>query len=530
MKRRSPQFKFVILALVILAPIVFVLFWQAKDKAAVRKYRAKLSAAGEPLTLNQVLAKTVRPESNGTFMAQQALRLFRSSGSSLLDTNEPRAMRMVAPGKAMLGWNQSAVRDQVTNSWEEVFAALAQQCPPPEWIDQIIETPVLDFQLDYGLGADMLLPHLAPLKYSTRLLSIGTVCDLHRGDPDEAVTKIRAILATAQAMRDEPLIISQLVRIAITHIGVAATWELLQFPDLTESQLASLQADWARLNFLQPCESALLMERAIGQQVLERMRSSSSEFRRVASGWGTVPGTAPAGDWLETAGKFALEKTKEAAWTYAWSYPDELRSLKGHEVLLDSVRLLKSGHPYFETLQQEVEGLTKLGIEPRKDDEEKMLFDLGDLDVRNLMSGSILSLQRTLARVEAAEISRSLTVTAIALKRYQLLHGKPPPELAALVPGYVPSVPIDPVDGKPLRYRLNSDVNFVLYSIGADGIDNGGDPTNPESTPGAKSSFSWQRGRDWVWPQPATDAEIDAYFQKQYPQSKAAYGQGVLRK
>lgn len=41
----------------------------------------------------------------------------------------------------------------------------------------------------------------------------------------------------------------------------------------------------------------------------------------------------------------------------------------------------------------------------------------------------------------------------LALIAYQRDHGKYPQELAALVPAYLPSVPIDPYAGRPFEYR-----------------------------------------------------------------------------
>jgi hypothetical protein len=58
-------------------------------------------------------------------------------------------------------------------------------------------------------------------------------------------------------------------------------------------------------------------------------------------------------------------------------------------------------------------------------------------------------------------------------------------------------VPRDLMDGQPLRYRLNRDGSFVLYSVGADMRDDGGDPV-PETPQG--DSY------DWVWPRLASGA------------------------
>jgi hypothetical protein len=87
--------------------------------------------------------------------------------------------------------------------------------------------------------------------------------------------------------------------------------------------------------------------------------------------------------------------------------------------------------------------------------------------------------------------------------------------LNALVPEFLAAVPMDLIDGQPLRYRLNADGSFVLYSVGENGKDDGG---NPALEPNVKStSYQWQNANalDWVWPQPATEAEIQQYFAEQ---------------
>ena len=97
-----------------------------------------------------------------------------------------------------------------------------------------------------------------------------------------------------------------------------------------------------------------------------------------------------------------------------------------------------------------------------------------------------------------AETERQLTMAAIAIKRYQLRHGKAPPHLVSLVPEFVTSAPYDCMSGKTLGYLLKDDGTFVLYSVGEDGHDDGGDP---QSAPAGK--FDLWKGKDAVWPMAA---------------------------
>jgi hypothetical protein len=62
-----------------------------------------------------------------------------------------------------------------------------------------------------------------------------------------------------------------------------------------------------------------------------------------------------------------------------------------------------------------------------------------------------------------------------------------------------------------LRYRTNNEGSFVLYSVGEDGKDDGGDPTPPEPILPNNRNTSWWKGRDAVWPMPASAEEVKAY-------------------
>jgi hypothetical protein len=66
------------------------------------------------------------------------------------------------------------------------------------------------------------------------------------------------------------------------------------------------------------------------------------------------------------------------------------------------------------------------------------------------------------------------TMAGLAVERYRLKHGKWPESLQVLIAeGLLPAVPVDPFDGKTLRYKLMAD-GAVVYSVGLDGVDDGG--------------------------------------------------------
>ncbi len=72
------------------------------------------------------------------------------------------------------------------------------------------------------------------------------------------------------------------------------------------------------------------------------------------------------------------------------------------------------------------------------------------------------------------EAKLSVLKTSLAIERFRLANsGKIPSGLPELVPDFLPAVPRDRFDGQPLRFKTLTR-GYVVYSIGADGLDDGG--------------------------------------------------------
>lgn len=200
-------------------------------------------------------------------------------------------------------------------------------------------------------------------------------------------------------------------------------------------------------------------------------------------------------------------------WRYWWSYPDDLRSLKGYEVLLNTMRSADTNGSFQNALLNQGTALDRLGISKLSNSFDSLFS--GETDFHSMLSESIVTLAGVARKTMRAEVAKQVTLTAIALKRYQLEHGNYPSDLNSLVTEFLPKVPLDPVDGRPLRYRRNADGTFLLYSVGENGLDDGGNPAFPKYF--QSSNFYWQNPEalDWVWPQPATPEEIQAYYARQ---------------
>ncbi len=498
----------IVLCLAILGSIIH----HFQLKAAVNRYKAELQAQGEPLELRQVLPPPVPVELNQAADYQQAVSLL-SSNQNVLFSNPPPVMRMVAPGKALVGWRQPWLLDgRMSNSWDDVQAALAEDKRALALLGKLPRQPIFDFQLNYTNSPEkMRFPHLAVSKKAALRLGADAQFSLHQGDPDSAGKDIQTMLSLVQGLAHDRIVITELVRIALAHITTVATWEYLQATNLTDPQLAALQVAWIGLDFSQSTKQAFLLERAGSPVTLDEWRSSNLPLLEYFEIWDNLG--LPNHDARRLTGWDRIKlHTKIFSWRYWWSYSDELTELQGYQVFLQSLRQAETNAALLPLWQKQNLELAKLVptstpvftfARPEK------------VNFHQILASELPPMGRCFAKVMSAETAKQITLTAIALKRCQLRHGDYPDTLAGLVPEFLAAVPRDPLDGQPLRYRRNANGTFTLYSIGENGVDDGGNPT---LKPGASAaSLAWQHADalDWVWPQPATAAEVENYYARQ---------------
>jgi hypothetical protein len=167
---------------------------------------------------------------------------------------------------------------------------------------------------------------------------------------------------------------------------------------------------------------------------------------------------------------------------------NELLMLEHNQKIIESLRKLKKGVAW-DTVRGELEAHHK-NIESRSRGIARYRYALVLIATPNT--------EKAATTIVRNETFRRLTVTAIALKRFRLRNGSFPSSLTELVPEFLKTVPIDPMSGQPLLYRLNADGSYTLWSVGEDGNDDGGDP----DPVGVVKEIDLWSGRDAVWPVP----------------------------
>lgn len=100
--------------------------------------------------------------------------------------------------------------------------------------------------------------------------------------------------------------------------------------------------------------------------------------------------------------------------------------------------------------------------------------------ISEMMSPDLSKARAGFARGDAGN---ALWMTTLALRAYKLEHNVYPTKLQELVPNDLKQVPADPFGGgEALRYKRAGN-SYVLWSIGPDGVDNGGTPVQDNRKP-----------------------------------------------
>ena len=476
---------------------LFLTFEHFRGVWMLKRWKARMAAQGEELNIDKLSPVPPRAaEENGLPALVWAAGQLGTFPGDL----SPPYSKYVVPDKwvAVARLNEWYTRGtRGTNlvlTWARVAEPLAIAEPAMGAAIEALQREQFYLNIYYRGGFNLALNHLTRIRSLAQFLAIAALHDLHQQQYDAAFEKLQALLVLPNVDAEEPIIVSQYVRIAAMHIAFAATWQALQSDGWSDEQLAELQKAWMRFDFLRTMDKAFCMERAIVVAEYERCRDSDVPLSQVFDPSGAfAPGPTPSlrsWDWVRSMFD-VRERLYTPVWKFAWSRQDELYYCEMVQSLLKAHR---------ESIPRMSGASALAGMEHMET--PPAFYD----QVRFVLARMVLgALGTSMRRPWVAQTTAQIAITAIAVKRYALRHGKLPFALTELVPEFLSREPIDYMDGKPLRYCVDSGTSFLLYSVGPDGRDGGGSVTSSQGTQ------SYQNGRDLVWPRPASDEDVIAW-------------------
>jgi hypothetical protein len=341
------------------------------------------------------------------------------------------------------------------------------------------QRPRIRYPVEYKVDDpfSILLPHLAKTKALVQELRIQASAELAAGLTNRAFEDVRLMLWLADSLKDEGFLISQLVRIAEQQIAAQPLWEGLVQHKWSEAQLKEMQERFSRVNFADSMNQSMEAERAGGIAVVQNTIKRNNLAQTLAN----ITASEAESAVLRNTSKKALDWTIPRGWLYS--------EMANYSSFMDGMITngwdadAKVFHP--RSLDQN-----------EKSFEAQMRGGFSAIWHHQVLAHLLLpALTKASMKFSRAQSTANQAALACALERYYLGHGSYPDSLSKLVPEYLARIPNQAVSDQPMKY-LPTGEGYILYSVGWDGVDNGGAFLKPIN--GNPEIVHPQDG-DWVW-------------------------------
>jgi hypothetical protein len=284
------------------------------------------------------------------------------------------------------------------------------------------------FRRPAGVSPTIMIPHYSNFRALARLLVLEGEVKEGRGDEAGALNSYLDTIHFGTEIQRDGMILDLLVGNAIEAVGRKPLWPLMARLDADAAQMAARR--------------------------LESVQAARPSFA----------------DVLRAESRFAQAKLQT---DFAADQVLNVQELTDEYSRLMEVEIADAQRPYMAS-----------GQIPTPADESMKEFEAGngEPETQPNAAASIHALFKIVkpginrSRFQDTEdrAQNALLTVALALHAYKLENNRYPDSLAQLVPEYLNHIPTDPfARSEPLRYKRDGD-KYILYSIGPDGEDDGG--------------------------------------------------------
>ena len=301
-------------------------------------------------------------------------------------------------------------------------------------VEQGTQRPSCRFDRDYKDGIYTLLPNVPNLRELSRILSAKAQLEARAGNLDKAWNIVRTHLKFADATLNDPVLVTQLVRIASIKLACRTIQELCAIAPPNEQQYRSIQ------EFLTSFDDITPIVRAIdGERLL-------------------------LGEWA-----FNLPKKELYKVTHDNEDPEDISGIIYKLIILRATfkpLFLADRAAYMRFMHKSIEYLEN----PHPNFRINILED--NIVKRHMLSKMLIF---DMNRIKAIynEMITEVRITQVGLALLQHKQSRD------VFPGTLESLKMqninDPFSELPLHYKSQGQ-GFILYSVGPDKKDNGGSP------------------------------------------------------
>ena len=344
---------------------------------------------------------------------------------------------------------------EVWTTTKDYYEAVTK--PVAEMLDEAAKSGLRQsrYPIDLRLGFNVSLPHLANLRALARELGVKASVAAVGRRVDDAAAAVLDTIPLANSLEGEPLIISQLVRIAIYGIAVGNLEWVMNRAELPDTVMLQLQEGLKQS--VPPLEQGPFLSRAIAGEEAVALSQPYSSF---------------------VADDYVTAQTRNGAFTRKTSESELLRGALA-SIGADLLGMNKTERMVTLRLNQAIrDNAAEMAKTGRLPNTGRLIEDTAE--TMSYHAPIALITLPAFIRVYESEwrvrTQLNMACAALAVERYRLATGHLPTRLEELIPAYLDRVPTDPWNkGKPLSYRVKENGEFVLYSFAQNGTDENGE-------------------------------------------------------
>lgn len=449
-------------AVVLVALSIIYAIWVGISAAKLRRAYAALEKDGRPMRAEEVIPPKVPETENAALLYESAALLLKAMPARWDDVPDAAALsarEINARNKAknLLGHLGYLSDTFLKESLAEDKRAKLETLLAEDIVSQALaivqlgtKRPLCRFDLDYEAGLNMSLSPVLDMRDLLRILGAKVWLEAEAGRAQSAWELALTQLRFADALRGEPVIISQLVRFSQIALTCRTVQRACATAPPSQEQHESLVALFEGLDDIAPLIASIDAERVlVGDPVFRQPRD---ELKQTIGQYVHEDYVPDLFNWFQTR-RICFKPALLA------DHAAYLRFMHG------SARLFEGA-----SSNNELEALKRTETEAER----------SHALARTLMP-AMFRLMALHGRM-TAEIR--ITRAGLALLRYKQEHSVWPETLDVLGLEDLE----DPFVGGLLQYRPDGD-GFVLYSVGDDEEDNGGAAKQPKQ----------EKGFDIVW-------------------------------
>jgi len=381
-------------------------------------------------------------------------------------------LRIVATGDkklfqvALVGVHVTAAADYL--KWSDQFV------PAFDDIREALKRPYAIIPGDYSQPFLIPIPNFITLRSVAQTLAQRAQCDFLLGQPDKALQELTLIHDLCRILERPPAgkpitLVEAMIHVAIMRLYASTVADGFKFHAWQEPQLFMLQNQLREVNLLPQVIAAFASQSAsVCFTLINSPPSVLVDEKAFLSGNPTN----------------LLQNLKDPEFDFLTFAP---RGWIYQNAADYATQMQKSIRCYDSTNQ--------LIIPNTADAWVKQISSLNKWNPYTFFDATYMpNLARATQVLAYAQTELNEAQIACALERYHLQYGVYPASLDALAPHYIETLPHDIIDGGPLIYRPTSDGKFLLYSIGWNEKDDGGQITKAMKN----GQIDFTQG-DWVW-------------------------------